>query len=62
MTDSLLNKRDDNLKIAEKYIEKYTYDLQNHMELSDTQLVKLLNSCIAKIKRKNTEKRWWQFF
>lgn len=72
MNDRLLNKKNENMKIAEKYITKYISDLQMHMSLSNSQLIKLLNNCIVTIKfnsrkfdngyRKNTEKRWWQLF
>ena len=44
MNDGLLNKKNDTSKIAEKYINKYISDLQQHMILSDNQVVQILNN------------------
>ena len=62
MRENLLNKKDNNTKAAEKYVGKYLLDLQNHFSLSDIQLIKILQSCLNNIKRKNKLKKWWQFF
>ena len=62
MRENLLNKKDNNTKAAEKYVGKYLLDLQNHFGLSDMQLIKILQSCLNNIKRKNKLKKWWQFF
>lgn len=62
MKDNLLDKLNDSPKIAEKHIIKYISDLQRHFSLSDVQTVKILNSCISVFKKKNTAKKWWQFF
>lgn len=62
MRENLLNKKDNNTKAAEKYVGKYLLDLQNHFSLSDIQLMKILQSCLNNIKRKNKLKKWWQFF
>lgn len=66
MNDGLLNKKAENSKIAEKYVNKYISDLQLHMSLSDNQIVQILNNCIQSFKNRNknngnnTEKKWWQ--
>ena len=68
MNDGLLNKKNDTSKIAEKYINKYISDLQQHMILSDNQVVQILNNCIFEYKIKNkmlhkiSKKKWWQIF
>lgn len=62
MQENLLNKKDNNIKAAEKYVGKYLQDLQNHFGLNDMQLIKILQSCLNNIKRKNKLKKWWQFF
>ena len=68
MNDGLLNKKNDTSKIAEKYINKYISDLQQHMILSDNQVVQILNNCILEYKIKNkmrhkiSKKKWWQIF
>lgn len=61
MQENLLNKKDSNSKVAEKYIDKYLNDLQNHFNLSDTHLVNILNNCISSLKRKEVKKKWWHF-
>lgn len=61
MQENLLNKKDSNSKVAEKYIGKYLNDLQNHFSLSDTHLVNILNNCISSLKRKEVKKKWWHF-
>ena len=62
MGDNLLDKKNDNPKIAEKHINKYIDDLQQHFSLSDSQIVKILNSCASALKRKDGERKWWQIF
>lgn len=62
MNDNLLDRKNDNPKIAEKHINRYVLDLQRHFNLSDAQLVKILNNCISTYKKKDTSKKWWQFF
>ncbi len=53
MPENLLNKKDNNLKMAEKYLGKYLFDLQKHFALSDYQLVKILNGNISRLKKKH---------
>ncbi len=64
MKDGLLNNKNETSKIAEKYIKKYISDLQMHMNLSDSQIIEILNACMSYMKSKNTdkspEKKWWQ--
>lgn len=62
MNDNLLDKKSESPKIAEKHINKYIYDLQRHFSLSDSQIINILNSCISIMKKKNTTRKWWQFF
>lgn len=62
MNDNLLDKKNDSPKIAEKHITKYILDLQRHFSLSDSQVVKILSSCLCSMKKKDTVKKWWQFF
>lgn len=47
---------------AEKYLLKYLQDLQNHFSLTNTDLIKILQSSINLIKKDNRPKRWWKFF
>lgn len=42
MHENLLNKKDTNIKTAEKYVSRYLQDLQRHFALSDMQLQKNL--------------------
>lgn len=66
MNDGLLNKKVDNSRIAEKYLNKYIIDLQLHLNLSDSQVLQILNTFIHSFKHKNREinpkieKKWWQ--
>lgn len=63
MRENLLNKANNsNLKAAEKYVEKYLQDLQNHFNLNDMQLIKIMQNCLDNIKKKNKPNKWWQFF
>ena len=62
MRENLLNKKDNNIKAAEKYVGKYLLDLQNHFNLNDMQLIKILQNCLDSIKRKNKPNKWWHFF
>lgn len=62
MRENLLNKRENNIKTAEKYISKYLYDLQKYFSLNNTQVIKILHNCLLKLKKENHEKKWWQFF
>jgi hypothetical protein len=62
MNDNLLDKKINGPKIAERHVDKYIYDLQRHFNLSDSQIVKVLNSCISNFKKKNIVKKWWRFF
>ena len=63
MQENLLNKKNNNnIKAAEKYVGKYLRDLQNHFNLNDMQLIKIMQKCIDNIKKKNKQNKWWQFF
>lgn len=63
MQENLLNNKKENaVKSAEKYALKYFDDLQNHFNLTDIQLIKLLKNCISKVKRNSPQKKWWQIF
>ena len=44
MHENLLNKKDTNIKTAEKYVGRYLQDLQRHFALSDVQLQKILKN------------------
>ena len=52
MQKNLLDKNDDISKIAEKYAMKYFSDLQKHFDLTNKQLIKVLKTCVNKIKAK----------
>lgn len=62
MQENLLNKKDSNTKIAEKYVGRYLNDLQKHFSLSDLQLMKILNNNVYLLKKRNKKRKWWQFF
>ena len=52
MQKNLLDKNDDISKIAEKYAMKYFSDLQKHFDLKNKQLIRVLKTCVNKIKAK----------
>ena len=62
MQENLLNKKDSGLKTAEKYMGKYLSDLQNHFNLSDEQLTKIMKNHLDKLKKSAKQKKWWHFF
>ena len=62
MQENLLNKKDNNIKSAEKYVQKYLQDLQNHFCISDMQLIKILQNSVTQLRKRNKSKKWWQFF
>ena len=63
MRENLLNKKNNtNIKAAEKYVVKYLLDLQTHFNISDIQLIKIMQNCLDSIKKKNKSNKWWQFF
>lgn len=61
MQENLLNKKDNNVKSAEKYVKKYVQDLQNHFSLNDMQIIKILQNSVNFLKKRNKTKKWWQF-
>ncbi len=61
MQENLLNKKDNNVKSAEKYVKKYVQDLQNHFSLNDMQIIKILQNSANFLKKRNKTKKWWQF-
>lgn len=61
MQENLLNKKDNNVKSAEKYVKKYVQDLQNHFGLNDMQIIKILQNSVNFLKKRNKTKKWWQF-
>lgn len=61
MQENLLNKKDNNVKSAEKYVKKYVQDLQNHFGLNDMQIIKILQNSANFLKKRNKTKKWWQF-
>lgn len=62
MNDNVLDKKSESPQIAQKHIIKYISDLQRHFSLSDAQIVKILGSSISSFKKKDSTKKWWQFF
>lgn len=62
MQENLLNKKDSTVKNAEKYVGRYLQDLQTHFSLSDMQLIKILKNNLAILKKRDKQKKWWQFF
>ena len=62
MQKNLLNKKENNVKAAEKYLFKYIRDLQKHFCISDVQLIKILQNTLNHIKKRNKSNKWWQFF
>ena len=62
MQENLLNKKDNNIKSAEKYVQQYLQDLQNHFCISDMQLIKILQNSVTQLRKRNKSKKWWQFF
>lgn len=65
MQEKTLNKKENNIKNAEKYTLKYLNDLQHHFNLTDKQIITLMKNCIFKIKKtkkKHPPKKWWQIF
>lgn len=52
----------ENTKKAEKYICKYLGELKIHFNLSDYQIIRILNSITQKLKKKSKEKIWWGVF
>lgn len=62
MQENLLNKKDNNVKSAERYVKKYVQDLQNHFGLNDLQIIKILQNSVNFLKKRNKTKKWWQFF
>lgn len=62
MHENLLNKKDTNIKTAEKYVSRYLQDLQRHFALSDVQLQKILKNHLDCLKKREKQKKWWQFF
>ena len=62
MKENLLDKKEDNIKNAEKYALKYFSDLKAHFSLTDEQVLKVLKNCVLKLKRKHPPNKWWQIF
>ena len=62
MKENLLEKKEDCVKKAEKYALKYFSDLQTHFSLSDDDVLKVIKSCLSKLKRKHPPNKWWQIF
>ena len=56
----LVNKESENSKKAEKYIFKYLNELKIHFNLSDNQIIKILNSIVLKLKKKSNNQNWWK--
>ncbi len=50
MRENLLNKKDNNTQIAEKYLKKYLSDLQKHLNLSEKQIIKILDNITTRKK------------
>ena len=55
-------KKSENIKKVQKYIEKYLDDLRFHFDLSEQELYLILNNVSKNRNRKNTTKKWWNFF
>ena len=62
MRENLLNIKDNNFKAAEKYALKYFDDLQKHYSLSDLQMVSIIKIILNRFRKKEKQKKWWQFF
>ncbi len=62
MRENLLKQRDTNIKSAQKYMQKYLLDLQNHFGLDNQQLVKILQISLNNLKKNSKIKKWWKFF
>ena len=57
MRENLLNKKDNNTQIAEKYLKKYLSDLQKHLNLSEKQIIKILGNITTR-KKITTKKNY----
>ena len=55
-------KKSENLKKVQKYIEKYLNDLMFHFDLDEKELSTILSHLSRNMHKKNTAKKWWQFF
>lgn len=55
-------KKSENIKKIQKYIEKYLDDLMFHFDLDERELSLILNQISRNINKKNTTKKWWNFF
>ncbi|UKI41520.1 MAG: hypothetical protein L6V95_00090 [Candidatus Melainabacteria bacterium] len=55
-------KKSENMKKVQKYIEKYLDDLMFHFDLNEQELCLILNNESKNRNRKNTTKKWWNFF
>ena len=62
MRENLLNRKDNNFKAAEKYALRYFDDLQNHFALSDIQMINIIKTSLNSFKKRESKKKWWQFF
>ncbi len=61
MKNSLLVKKEAEYnKKAEKYIFKYLNELKIHFNLTDNQIIKILNSITQKLKKKTNNQNWWK--
>lgn len=55
-------KKSENMKKVQKYIEKYLDDLMFHFDLNEQELCLILNNESKNRNKKNTTKKWWNFF
>ena len=62
MRENLLNRKDNNFRAAEKYALKYFNDLQKHFSLSDIQMIGIIKTALNRFKKRENQKKWWQFF
>ena len=56
----LVTSQSENTKKAEKYIYKYLNELKIHFNLSDAQLLRIVNSINRKLKKDSINSFWWK--
>lgn len=52
----------ENIKKARRYLSRYLGELKMHLELQDQQITKILEEIYNDFKKKDTTKKWWNFF
>lgn len=56
----LVNNQSENTKKAEKYIYKYLGEIKLHFNLTNQNLIKILNLTINKLKKEANINTWWK--